>query len=199
MVGTPARHDYRCLGAILPEKPARRGADRRGPLWWRHTADGRDADPGATLELNFEVEQSGISMDEVVVSASRSATLRREAPALVSVLDAGLFERANASCLAQGLAFQPGVRVEDDCQNCGSHSPHQRTRRPLFADSDRFSPGLFGPHGVYGLEQIPANMIERVEVLRGGGSALYGSSAIGGRSTSLPGSRHAVRRSSRTR
>ena len=34
--------------------------------------------------------------------------------------------------------------------------------------------------GVYGLEQIPANMIERVEVMRGGGSALFGSSAIAG-------------------
>ena len=32
--------------------------------------------------------------------------------------------------------------------------------------------------GVYGLEQIPTNMIERVEVVRGGGSALFGSSAI---------------------
>ena len=34
--------------------------------------------------------------------------------------------------------------------------------------------------GVYGLEQLPVSMIERVEVIRGGGSALYGSSAIGG-------------------
>ena len=34
--------------------------------------------------------------------------------------------------------------------------------------------------GVYGLEQLPANMIDRVEVVRGGGSALYGSSAIAG-------------------
>jgi len=41
---------------------------------------------GQTAELNFEVVQSGISMDEVVVSASRSARLRREAPALVGVL-----------------------------------------------------------------------------------------------------------------
>ena len=136
---------------------------------------------GATLELNFEVEQSGISMDEVVVSASRSATLRREAPALVSVLDAELFERTNASCLAQGLSFQPGVRFEDDCQNCGftqvringldgHYSQILIDSRPVFSALT----------GVYGLEQIPANMIERVEVLRGGGSALYGSSAIGG-------------------
>ena len=136
---------------------------------------------GETRELNFEVAQSGISMDEVVVSASRSETLRREAPALVSVLDAGLFERANASCLAQGLSFQPGVRVEDDCQNCGF------TQVRINGLDGHYSQILVDSHpvfssltGVYGLEQIPANMIERVEVLRGGGSALYGSSAIGG-------------------
>lgn len=34
--------------------------------------------------------------------------------------------------------------------------------------------------GLYGLEQIPSNMIQQIEVVRGGGSALYGSSAIGG-------------------
>ena len=136
---------------------------------------------GQTAELNFEVTQSGIAMDEVVVSASRSERLRREAPALVSVLDAGLFEKANASCLAQGLSFQPGVRVEDDCQNCGF------TQVRINGLDGHYSQILVDSHpvfsaltGVYGLEQIPANMIERVEVLRGGGSALYGSSAIGG-------------------
>ena len=135
---------------------------------------------GQTLELNFEVVQSGISMDEVVVSASRSATLRREAPALVSVLDAALFEKTNASCLAQGLSFQPGVRVEDDCQNCGFAQVRinglDGHYSQILVDSH---PVFSALTGVYGLEQIPANMIERVEVLRGGGSALYGSSAIG--------------------
>ncbi len=136
---------------------------------------------GQTEELNFEVVQSDIRMDEVVVSASRTATLRREAPALVSILDAALFEKTNASCLAQGLSFQPGVRIEDDCQNCGF------TQVRINGLDGHYSQILVDSHplfsaltGVYGLEQIPANMIERVEVLRGGGSALYGSSAIGG-------------------
>ena len=136
---------------------------------------------GKTVEHNFEVVQSGISMDAVVVSASRSATLRREAPALVSVLDAALFEKSNASCLAQGLSFQPGVRVENDCQNCGF------TQVRINGLDGHYSQILVDSHpvfsaltGVYGLEQIPSNMIERVEVLRGGGSALYGSLAIGG-------------------
>jgi outer membrane receptor for ferrienterochelin and colicins len=40
---------------------------------------------------------------------------------------------------------------------------------------------IFSPlTGLYGLEQIPVNMIERIETIRGGGSSLYGSSAIGG-------------------
>lgn len=134
-----------------------------------------------SLELNFEVHQSNISMDEVVVSASRSETLRREAPSLVSVLSTDLFEKINAPNLAQGLSFQPGVRVEDDCQNCGF------TQVRINGLDGHYSQILVDSHpvfsaltGVYGLEQLPANMIERVEVMRGGGSALYGASAIGG-------------------
>lgn len=136
---------------------------------------------GQTAELNFEVEESRITVDEVVVSANRNATKRREAPALVNILTPELFEVANASCLAQGLGFQPGVRVEDDCQNCGF------TQVRINGLDGHYSQILVDSHpvfsaltGVYGLEQIPANMIERVEVMRGGGSALYGSSAIGG-------------------
>ncbi len=134
-----------------------------------------------SIELNFVVEESGIAMDEVVVSASRTARMKREAPALVSVLDADIFEKTNAGCLAQGLSFQPGVRVEDNCQNCGF------TQVRINGLDGHYSQILVDSHpvfsaltGVYGLEQIPSNMIERVEVLRGGGSALFGSSAIGG-------------------
>ncbi len=134
-----------------------------------------------TQEVNFKAEPAGIAMDEVVVSASRTATLRREAPSLVSVLNADLFEKTNASSLAGALPFQPGVRVEDDCQNCGF------TQVRINGLDGHYSQILVDSHpvfsaltGVYGLEQIPANMVERVEVLRGGGSALYGSSAIGG-------------------
>lgn len=135
----------------------------------------------STQEVNFELEQDYISLDEVVVSANRVETMRRVAPNLVNVIDAKLFESTHATCLAQGLSFQPGVRVEDNCQNCGftqvringldgHYSQILMDSRPIFSALT----------GVYGLEQIPANMIERVEVVRGGGSALFGASAIGG-------------------
>lgn len=138
-------------------------------------------DAGQTVELNFDVEPDAFMLDQVVVTSSKSEIRRRESPALVSVLPGKIFDRVGACSLADGLDFQPGVRVENDCQNCGftqvringldgHYSQILMNSRPVFSALT----------GVYGLEQIPANMIERVEVMRGGGSALFGSSAIGG-------------------
>lgn len=132
-------------------------------------------------ELNFNLSPSDLSLDEVVVSANRSETKRRMAPNLVNVINGKVFDITQSTCLAQGLNFQPGVRTEDNCQNCGftqvringldgHYSQILVDSRPIFSSLN----------GVYGLEQIPANMIDRVEVVRGGGSALFGASAIGG-------------------
>lgn len=136
---------------------------------------------GMTLEVDFEIEEDAIALDGVVVSANRGEVKRRMAPTLVNVVDFKLFENTNSSTLSQGLNFQPGVRVETNCQNCGFQQvringldgPYTQIlidSRPIFSALS----------GVYGLEQIPANMIERVEVMRGGGSALFGASAIAG-------------------
>ena len=132
-------------------------------------------------ELDFEIREEILAVEQVVISANRSETLKREAPSLVSVLDDELFDRVSTASLGGALSYQPGVRVEATCQNCGF--PQVR----INGLDGRYSQILVDSHplfsaltGVYGLEQIPSNMIERVEVLRGGSSALYGSSAIGG-------------------
>ena len=135
----------------------------------------------ATQELNFALASDDVDLDEVVVSANRNETQRRLAPNLVNVIGGKLFDITQSTCLAQGLNFQPGARTEDNCQNCGftqvringldgHYSQILVDSRPVFSSLN----------GVYGLEQIPANMIDRVEVVRGGGSALFGASAIGG-------------------
>ena len=136
---------------------------------------------GTSKELNFEVQEDVIQLETVVISANRNATNRSEAPVIVSVISPKLFERTNSVCLAQGLNFQSGLRVETNCQNCG----FQQVRingldgpyTQLLLDGRAIFSSL---SGVYGIEQIPSGMIDRVEVLRGGGSALYGSNAIGG-------------------
>ena len=136
---------------------------------------------GKTQEINFELEEDLTSLDAVVVSSNRNETTRRMAPTLVSVIDAKKFTQVNACNLAQGVVFQPGVRVENNCQNCGFNQIRingmDGRYTQILIDS---RPVMSALAGVYGLEQIPANMIDRVELVRGGGSALYGSSAIAG-------------------
>ena len=73
----------------------------------------------ATQEQNFSLEADDVSLDEVVVSANRNETARRLAPNLVNVIGPKLLDVTQSVCLAQGLNFQPGVRTEDNCQNCG--------------------------------------------------------------------------------
>ncbi len=134
-----------------------------------------------TLEVNFEAEEDNVSLDEIVVTANRQNTLRRLAPTLVQVVDEKQFSKVNAQNLVQGLSFQPGLRVENNCQNCGFNQVRinglQGHYTQVLIDS---RPVVSALAGVYGFEQIPANMVDRVEVVRCGGSALYGSSAIGG-------------------
>lgn len=136
---------------------------------------------GETSDFNFYLEETAVELENVVVSANRNETLRRFAPTLVNVLSAKTFEVTNSCNLSQGLNFQPGVRVETNCQNCG----FQQVRingldgpyTQILIDS---RPVFSALAGIYGLEQIPANLIERVEVMRGGGSALFGASAVAG-------------------
>ncbi len=100
---------------------------------------------------------------------------------MVNVLDSKTFETTHSTSLAEGLNFQPGVRVENNCQNCGFQQVRINGLEGPYTQILLDSRPIFSAlTGVYGLEQIPANMIERVEVMRGGGSALFGSSAIAG-------------------
>ena len=134
-----------------------------------------------TITVNFELERELMALDEIVITGTKTFQRRTEAPVIVNVLGKNTLEAVDATNIAEGLNFQPGLRVETDCQTCnytqlrmnglgGGYSQILINSRPLF------SPLI----GLYGMEQIPSNMVERIEVVRGGGSALYGSSAIGG-------------------
>ena len=134
-----------------------------------------------TQEVNFLLVEDVMQLEQIVVTGNKGEVKRRNSSTLVNVLNAKTFDLVSACSLADGLNFQPGVRVENNCQNCGftqvringldgHYSQVLMNSRPVFS----------ALAGVYGLEQIPANMIDRVEVMRGGGSALFGSSSIGG-------------------
>jgi len=136
---------------------------------------------GKTTELFFILKPDYIMTDQVVVSADRNKISRKEAAVIVNSIPPKLLESVNANTLSDGISFSPGLRVESNCQNCGFtqlrmnglDGPYSQ----ILIDSKPIFSGLAG---VYGLEQIPTNMIERIEIVRGGGSALFGGNAIAG-------------------
>ena len=133
------------------------------------------------VDIHFKMLIEESSMDEVVVSASRNAVRRCMAPVVVTVMNQQTFETVNAIDLSKSLNFQSGLRVENNCQNCGF--PQVRINGldgPYSQVLINSRPIVSALSGVYGLEQIPTNMIDRVEVVRGGGSALFGANAVGG-------------------
>lgn len=133
------------------------------------------------IEKNYEMIEESFKSEETVVSATRNEVSIHEAPIIVNSISRKLIESTQSINLAESVNFTPGLRIENNCQNCGftqvrmngldgAYSQILVNSRPIFSALT----------GVYGLEMLPANMIEKIEIVRGGGSSLYGGSAIAG-------------------
>ena len=133
------------------------------------------------IELGLKFSESIMELDDIVVTGTKTYKRKTNSNVIVNVLSGETLESLQSCNVAEGLRFQPGLRVETDCQTCnytqlrmnglaGGYCQILINGRPIFSPLT----------GLYGLEQLPVNMIERIEVIRGGGSSLYGSSAIGG-------------------
>ena len=140
-----------------------------------------DLEDTQEFKIDIELETDVLGLEEIVVTGNRARIERKNAPTIVNVINAEIFQSTQSATLSEGLNFCSGLRMENGCQNCGFsqvrmnglEGPYSQiliNSRPIFS----------GLAGVYGLELIPANMIEKVEIIRGGGSALYGSNAIAG-------------------
>jgi outer membrane receptor for ferrienterochelin and colicins len=118
--------------------------------------------------------------DVQVVADRRDARLR-DAPVRTEVVSREFVEQIGARTLADAVEYTTGVRVENNCQNCnfsqvrllGLEGPYTQ----ILMDGQ---PTLSSLAQVYGLEQIPARLIDRVEVTKGGGAALLGPGSVGG-------------------
>ncbi|MBP6436568.1 MAG: TonB-dependent receptor [Paludibacteraceae bacterium] len=138
-------------------------------------------EPNKTLELKIKLEETSIMMDNIVVTGNKYETKKKETSSIVNVVTPLIFTSTSANSIGEALDYQTGLRTEMTCGNCGvpqlringlegHYSQLLLDSRPLFSSLA----------SVYGLEQMPTGMIDRVEVIRGGASALYGSNAIGG-------------------
>jgi outer membrane receptor for ferrienterochelin and colicins len=133
----------------------------------------------ATTERGFVLHPA--HTQDVVVTATRTARHLDSVPVRTEVVGRSAIVASGARTLADAMEFTTGVRVENNCQNCnfsqmrllGLEGPYTQ----ILVDGQ---PVISSLAQVYGIEQIPARMIERIEVVKGGGSATYGAGAVGG-------------------
>lgn len=150
-------------------------------LGFEKTTISIDLNEGKNQVNDIELKDNWYDLNPIVITGTKSPGRNHSSPVIVDVIDSKKLDNTQSCVLSEGLKFQPGLRVETDCQTCnytqlrmnglgGGYSQILINGRPIFSPLT----------GLYGMEQIPSNMIEQIEIVRGGGSALYGSSAVGG-------------------
>jgi outer membrane receptor for ferrienterochelin and colicins len=126
--------------------------------------------------------ESEISPEEITVTGNRSwDTGLIDAPVKVEVLNKEYFEEQQYQDLSQGISDIPGVSTANTARRSGSRSAliqgfGENSVLVMIDGTPVSQNSSFG----FDLSQISTSDIEKVEVIKGGASALYGSQAMGG-------------------
>ncbi len=133
-----------------------------------------------TTSLSIELSEKAILAPEVVVTASKRTQKIDDSPASISVITARDLEQKNQIYLDQLLEYAPGVNFMGNQINIRGSSGYSYGvgSRVLFLVDG--IPVMAGDTGRIIWDLIPATQIERVEIVKSAGSALYGSTALGG-------------------
>ncbi len=132
-------------------------------------------------DIRFMLDEDIMETGTIVVTGTATPYLYEEAPVKTEVIPRLLIEQNRSCNLSEALTLQTGLRVENNCQNCNF------TQVRILGFDGRYSQVLIDGDpvvstlaGVYALEQFPQEMIEQIEIVKGGGSALYGGGAVAG-------------------
>lgn len=120
-------------------------------------------------------------LEEVVITGTMKEVSRSESPVPVEVITPAFFRKNPSPALFDAVGMVNGVRPQINCSVCNTGDIHiNGMEGPYTMVLIDGMPIVSGLSTVYGLSGIPNSLVERVEVVKGPGSALYGSEAMGG-------------------
>lgn len=141
----------------------------------------RFSTPNASGEVVFELTPLDGSLDEVVVSGTMQEVSKLNSPVPVEVYKASFFRANPTPSLFESLQNVNGVRPQINCNVCNTGDIHiNGLEGPYTMILIDGMPIVSGLATVYGLTGIPQSLIDRIEVVKGPASTLYGSEAVGG-------------------
>lgn len=143
--------------------------------------------PGRLTVKLVKLVPTVIEFEELVMSAARREQTARLAPASVSVLRSGEIQNRNATTFDQALETVSGISIQRtigvSVQSLSIRGSSDVAgggvgNRVLLAIDGR--PALSSDSGGALWSLVPTNFIDRIEVVKGAFSSLYGSTAMGG-------------------
>ncbi|MDR2222399.1 MAG: TonB-dependent receptor [Flavobacteriaceae bacterium] len=135
---------------------------------------------GQTLIVNFELKENA-DLNEIVISGTLKPVLKSETVVPVEIYTPAFFEKNPTASLFDAVQMINGVQPQLNCNVCNTGDIHiNGMEGPYTMILIDGMPIVSSLSTVYGLFGIPTNMIERVEVVKGPASSLYGTEAMGG-------------------
>ena len=134
-----------------------------------------------SLIVNFELKIAENQLNEVVVSGTLKAVRRLESPVPVEVYSPVFFKKNPTASIYEALQNVNGVRPQLNCGVCNTGDIHiNGLEGPYTLVLIDGMPIVSSLSTVYGLSGIPNSLVERIEIVKGPASSLYGSEAVGG-------------------
>ncbi len=120
-------------------------------------------------------------IDEVVVTGTLKPVSRLETPVPVEIYTATFLKKNPTSNIFEALQNVNGVRPQLNCNICNTGDIHiNGLEGPYTMVTIDGMPIVSSLSTVYGLSGIPNSLIDRIEIVKGPASSLYGSEAVGG-------------------
>ncbi|KXB97248.1 MAG: hypothetical protein AA908_08070 [Chlorobi bacterium NICIL-2] len=135
---------------------------------------------GDTVRVRIGLRSESIASQAVVVSAARRVQSVQEVSTSVSLVDAQAIAERGLTRLDEVLRYVPGVVVtgsQVSIRGSSGFSYGLGSRVLLLLDN---FPVLSADNGDMSFDALPIADVERIEIVKGAGSALYGTSALGG-------------------
>lgn len=136
---------------------------------------------GQTTELQINLNEAAGQLEEVVVTGTMKEISKLDSPVPVDVITQKFLYKNPVPSIFESLTYVNGIRPQLNCNVCNTGDIHiNGLEGPYTMVLLDGTPIVSGLSTVYGLVGIPNSLIERVEIVKGPASTLYGSEAVGG-------------------
>ena len=150
-------------------------------IGYAHGSQSLSIKEGESKEINIELFSLQNNMDEVVVTGTLKEVKRMESPVPVEVYTPAFFKKNPTPNIFDALQNVNGVRPQLNCNVCNTGDIHiNGLEGPYTMVLIDGMPIVSSLSTVYGLSGIPNSLVERIEIVKGPASSLYGSEAVGG-------------------